>query len=129
MKKKDLYIVWAGLFALCAGLGFIHQPSEPMKALMVMVSLAFFVTPVWLLHKGSRQDALIIRIISIASLALTTLALVANVLSVRASALVGDLVYAVMIVVSTPMVCSQFWAVSIFIWACLMLWSFRKTKK
>ena len=68
MKKKDLYILWAVLFALCAGLGFVREPGEGMKALMFLASAAFFVTPAWLVWKGDRQDAFMIRNLSLAFL-------------------------------------------------------------
>lgn len=129
MNKKTLYTLWGLLFALCAALGFIFEPGDGMKALMVMASAAFFVTPAWLLWKGSRQDAVIIRNLSIASLALTMVTLVINLLSVNAPVLLGDVLYAIMVVVSAPMVCSQYWAVSLFCWACLMICAIKKLKK
>ena len=129
MKKKNLYILWAVLFALCAGLGFVREPSEGMKALMFMASAAFFVTPAWLLWKGDKQDAFMIRNLSLASLVLTAVMLVVNLLSVRAEPLLGDVVYAIMAVVSAPMLCSRFWALSLFCWACLMILGWKKVKK
>ena len=129
MKKKNLYIIWAVLFALCAGLGFVREPGEGMKALMFMASAAFFVTPAWLLWKGDRQDAFMIRNLSLASLVLTAVMLVVNLLSVRAEPLLGDVVYAIMAVVSAPMLCSRFWALSLFCWACLMILGWKKVKK
>lgn len=129
MKKKNLYIIWAVLFALCAGLGFVREPSEGMKALMFMASAAFFVTPAWLLWKGDKQDAFMIRNLSLASLVLTAVMLVVNLLSVRAEPLLGDVVYAIMAVVSAPMLCSRFWALSLFCWACLMILGWKKVKK
>ena len=129
MKKKNLYILWAVLFALCAGLGFVREPSEGMKALMFMASAAFFVTPAWLLWKGDKQDAFMIRNLSLASLVLTAVMLVVNLLSVRAEPQLGDVVYAIMAVVSAPMLCSRFWALSLFCWACLMILGWKKVKK
>ncbi len=129
MTKKTLYIIWAVLFALCAGLGFVSAPGEGMKALMFSASAAFFVTPAWLLWKGDRQDAFMIRNLSLASLALTALMLVINLLSVQSEPLVGDVLYAIMAVVSAPMLCSRFWALSLFCWACLMIAGWKKLKK
>ena len=129
MNKKTLYIIWAVLFALCAGLGFVQEPAEGMKALMFCATAAFFVTPAWLLWKGNRQDAFMIRNLSLASLALTALMLVVNLLSVQSRPVVGDVLYAIMVVVSAPMVCSRFWALSLFGWACLMICGWKKLKK
>ena len=129
MKKKDLYILWAVLFALCAGLGFVREPGEGMKALMFLASAAFFVTPAWLVWKGDRQDAFMIRNLSLASLVLTAVMVVVNLLSVQSKPLVGDVLFAIMAVVSTPMFCSRFWALSMFCWACLMICGWKKVKK
>ena len=129
MKKKTLYILWAALFALCAGLGFVSEPGEGMKALMFCATAAFFVTPAWLLWKGNRQDAYMIRNLSLASLALTAVMLIVNLLSVQSRPLVGDVLYAIMAVVSAPMLCSRFWALSLFCWACLMIVGWKKLRK
>ena len=129
MKKKTLYILWAALFALCAGLGFVFEPGEGMKALMFLASAAFFVVPAWLVWKGDRRDARMVRTLSIASLALTALMLVINLLSVQSRPLVGDVMYAILVVVSAPMACSRHWALSMFCWACLMICAMKKLKK
>jgi hypothetical protein len=70
-----------------------------------------------------------IRNISAASLILTLLLLVANFASVGASVAVGDFLYGLLVVVSAPMVCSQFWVVSLFLWACLLMVSISFLKK
>ena len=129
MKKKTLYILWGALFVLCAALGFVSNPSEGMKALMFMAAAAFFVTPAWLLWKGDRRDAVMVAGLSGASLVLTAIMLVMNLLSVRSAVLVGDVVYAIMAVVSVPMLCSRHWALSLFCWACLMICGLKKLKK
>ena len=129
MNKKTLYIIWAVLFAVCAGLGFIREPGEGMKALMFCATAAFFVTPAWLLWKGSRQDAYMVRNLSLASLVVTAVMLIVNLLSVQSRLLVGDVLYAIMAVVSVPMLCSRFWALSLFCWACLMICGWKKLKK
>ena len=128
MNKKTLYIIWAVLFAVCAGLGFIREPGEGMKALMFCATAAFFVTPAWLLWKGNRQDAYMVRNLSLASLVVTAMMLIVNLLSVQSRLLVGDVLYAIMAVVSVPMLCSRFWALSLFCWACLLSASFMKKK-
>lgn len=129
MKKKTLYILWSVLFVLCAGLGFISDPGEGMKALMFCATAAFFVAPAWLLWKGDLQDAFMIRNLSLASLVLTAVTLIINLLSVQSQPLVGDVLYAIMAVVSAPMLCSRFWALSMFCWACLMIVGWKKLKK
>ena len=36
MNKKLLYLLWAGLFILCACCGFIPQPEGPLVLLMTI---------------------------------------------------------------------------------------------
>lgn len=124
-KKIVLYVVWACLYILCVGLGTIPEPAGFGKAVMVLIALAFFVPGFWLvieaLAKEDRKAVRTVRIISICSLSLTALALVGNFLSANAGADVGDALYDVLALVSAPMLCGQYWAMSIFLWACLLM--------
>lgn len=129
MEKKNVRYIWAGLFILTALLGFITEPNGLIKALMVISALAFFVPPAYLLKQGDMQDVRLVRNLSIASLATTAALLVLNVMSVLASEAVGTGLYALLILLSAPMVCSQYWALSLFLWACLLMVSLKKLKK
>ena len=135
MKKQYLFALWGGLFTLCAVLGFISNPGNALQILMTLLSIAFFVPGgllLWLSAKsGDRDTVLLIRNLSTASLILTALLIVANFFSALGSALVGNILYNILIVVSSPMVCSGYWALSLFLWACLMIASIRilKAKK
>lgn len=124
-KKIVLYIVWACLYVLCVGLGTLPEPVGFGKAVLVAIALAFFVPGFLLaieaLKKEDRKGLRTIRIISICSLSLTVLALVGNFLSANAGADVGAAVYDVLALVSAPMLCGQYWAMSIFLWACLLM--------
>ena len=129
MKKNVLFMVWAALFILCAGLGFVTEPGSLMKAVMVMLAAGFFVPPALILKKGQREEVLLVRNFSVASLALTLVLLVANIMSVQNAQAVGDVLFWILTVVSAPMVCSQYWAVSMFGWACLMIVAWKKCRK
>ncbi len=129
MNKKNLYYIWAGLFILTALLGFITEPNGLLKALMVMSAVGFFVPPALLLKQGDVQDIKLVRNLSLASLITTTVLLVLNVMSVLAHEAVGTGLYALLVLLSAPMVCSQYWAVSMFLWACLLLVSLKLLKK
>ena len=129
MEKKHLYYLWAGLFILTALLGFITEPNGLLKALMVMAAVAFFIPPAMLLKQGDIQDIKLIRNLSLASLVTTAVLLVLNVMSVLASEAVGTGLYALLILLSAPMVCSQYWALSLFFWACLLMVSLKLLKK
>ena len=67
--------------------------------------------------------------LSALSLGLTLLALILNLLSALGSATLGNVLYGILIVVSSPMVCSGFWALSLFLWACLLLTSRQLIKR
>ena len=125
MKKWILYGFWVVEFILCAILGFIHNASAVGKVFQTILSLLFFVPPAILLvdaiRKKERGELLRLIIISAVSLALTMVLLVANVLSVGATKAVGDALYGILIVVSSPMVCSRYWLLSLFLWACLLM--------
>lgn len=125
MKEKILYAVWGCFYILCVGLGFIHQPEGLGKALLVLTSLLFFVPGVLLLHDGittqDRGRLFRLRLVCITSLTLTFAALIASFFTVRAGAAVGSLVHEILALVSAPMLCSQYWALSLFLWACLLM--------
>lgn len=125
MTDKTLYIFWGGLFALCAGLGFLPEASWA----TMLVSILFFLPPAMLLRRGKADTVKLIRNLSILSLALTAVLLVVNFLTAVRSEALGSLVHCLLVVVSSPMVCSGHWAMSLFLWACLLMVSLRKLKK
>ena len=133
MKNSTLYALWACFFIICAGLGFIPEPEGAVKALCTLAALAFFVPPAALLYRagktGDSDTARLIRNLCAASLGLTLAALIANVLSVLGGELLGNILYAFLVVVSSPMICGGSWALSLFLWACLLMISLRLTKK
>ena len=125
MKKNWLFALWGGLFILCAGLGFIPEPEGTVKGLMTVLSVLFFLPGGILLHEAqkgkNRKQIRIIRNLSAASLGLTAAVLVLNFLCFAADDAVGDGLYAVLVIVSSPMVCSGYWLLSLFLWACLLV--------
>ena len=126
MKKTMYFALWGALFILCAGLGFIPEPQGAVKWLLTALALAFFVPPVLLARQAAREgDRMVLRLLrnlSIASLALTVAVLIGNFLSVMAPEAVGNALYIVLVIVSSPMVCGQYWLLSLFLWAFLMVY-------
>ena len=124
MSDKILYWSWGQLFALCALLGFIPAPIGFLRWLCTGFSLLFFLPPAWILIRArqskKKEACKLIRNLSAASLGLTALLLTGNFLSVLGSAAVGQMLHSLLAVVSTPMLCSGFWAMSLFLWACLL---------
>ena len=125
MKKHYLFALWGGLFTLCAALGFIPAPGTALKILLTLLSVAFFIPGALLLYlsakKGDRSMAELVRNLAAASLAFTLLLIVANFFSALGGETLGNILYSVLAIVSAPMVCSGYWALSLFLWACLMI--------
>lgn len=136
MKNKSLYILWGILFIVCAILGAVTEPEGLLKALLVLTATAFFVPGGILLYRAVQDKNLsgvrLIRNLSLGSLALTLALIIINIMSVSLSEETGNVLYGILTVVSSPMVCMQYWWVSIFLWACLLSASIsmlRKLKK
>ena len=132
-QNTKLALIWGGLYALCAGLGFVQTKNGMLQAIFALLSMGFFVPGGMLLYNGLREKnrklVLRIRYLSLASLALTVVVLIGNVLTLPASQAVGDRMYGLLIFVSVPMISSQFWVLSLFLWACLLMGSFYKKPK
>ncbi len=133
MKKQVLFGLWAGLFIVCAGLGFIPEPEGGVRTALTLTAIFTFAPPVILIWQasksGDKNTLSLIRSLSAASLGLTSLLLILNFLSVAWSEAVGNFLYQVLIIVSSPMVCSRHWALSLFLWACLLITSHQQLKK
>ena len=126
MKIKLTYALWAVLFVICGCLGFVQNPAGFGKVLLVLSSLIFFIPGFVLLSWGQRKG---VRIVSICSLAVTLVLMMVNILSVYASALVGNILHILLVFFSSPMFCIQLRWMGMFLWACLLMSTFRKTKK
>ena len=133
MNKKILTVLWAGLFIVCAGLGFIPEPEGAVRIVLTVLSLVFFLPPALLLYDaGKQQDkatAQLIRNLAVLSLGLTLVLLILNFLTVLSSQALGQILHSILTIVSTPMICSGHWAMSLFLWSCLLTASLKQLKK
>lgn len=120
MKTKTLWLTWIYLSALCAALGFIPNPPTFLKVLLAMVSICFFIPGFFLLKTREAKTVKIIFWVSIGSLSLTLITIILNFASALMKPIWGTVFYIIMGIVSTPMLCSQFWILSLFGWALLM---------
>ena len=130
MKKQILYGLWLIFYIICLMLG----PTEGAQRIALLVlSVAFFVPAFLLLWEGHKQHdrklLKLVRIFSIISLSLTAVALLLNVLSVLWSEAVGNALCQLLVFVSVPMIPCGSWALSLFLWACLLFGSFPHKKK
>ena len=129
MKKSVVYGIWAVLYCICVGLGFVSEPVGLGKALLVATALIFFLPPFYLIFTAKkekdRKTVLVLRLISIGVLALSLILLVLNFLSVYFSAETGLVLHVLLAMSSAPMLCGQYWVMSLFLWAALMILSFQ----
>ncbi len=133
MKKSTLYALWGGLFILCAGLGFIPFPAPSVKILSRILALFCFLPPAWLLYLGNKsQDRALVKLIrnlSALSLLLTLVLLVIIIVSAAGPILLGNILNSILIIVSSPMMACGNWALSMFLWACLLMVSLQILRK
>ena len=125
MSNRFLYSLWGVLFIICAAVGFIPEPPAAVQGVFTALSILFFLPPgfvVYSAHTRKDRDTLkLIRNLSLTSLGLTLLLLVGNLLSALQSEFLGNVLYGMLIIISCPMVCSGYWALSLFLWACLLM--------
>ena len=129
MKQKTIFFLWGGLFILCAALGFILEPQGALKTVMTILSVLFFLPPFLLLYRCSRDAAMLIRNLSALSLGITLAALILNFILAVSSETLGNILHYILVVVSAPMICSGYWVLSLFLWACLLMVSLKKCRK
>ena len=133
MSNTVLYAIWGALFVLCAALGFVTEPGEGLQFLMSTLSVALFLPPFLLNYRsakaGDRRTLELIRNLALGWLAVTSLLLVGNFLTVFASEWLGNLLYSLLILVSSPLVACGSWALAIFLWACVFFDARSKLKK
>ena len=134
MKKKTLYVLWGILYIICAALGFVAEVDGLLKTLLILLALGFFVPPAVLLYRGitggDSREVKRIRNLSGLSLLATLVVMVLNLLcAVDGSQALGDAMYALLVLVSSPMYCIRNGLVSLFLWACLLMLGIRYTRK
>ena len=125
MKNRTLYLLWGALYILCAGLGFIPEARGFGKGVLVVLALLFFLPGAVLLlrgiRRGDRQTVLRIRRLSGCWLLAVLVLMILNLLSVSGSRFLGNLLHGLLVLCSAPMFCGQFWWMSLFLWACLLV--------
>lgn len=132
MKKSSLFAAWGILYIVCAGLGFVPDPQGAARILLTAISVLFFAPPAVLLtdavQSGDRKTALTIRTLAAASLGLTLLLLILSIRSAVRGSAAGTVLHVLLALCSAPMLCSNYWVLSLFLWAVLLMGSFRIRK-
>ena len=130
MNRKVLFSLWGCLFILCAGFGFIPEPEGAVRTFLTVLSVFFYLPPALILLDSAKKQntaaAKLIRNLAAMSLGLTAALLILNFLTVLGSERLGLILHYVLIIVSSPMICSGHWAMSLFLWACLLVASLRQ---
>ncbi len=129
MNKKILFALWGGFYVLCAALGFIPEPTGALRILLIVFAVAFFLPPLLLIRTGDKALLRLIRNLALIWLVLTTVLIIANFLSFNASLRLGNVLYALLVIISSPMICGQYWVLSLFGWSWLMFDSISKLRK
>ena len=129
MSNTVLLALWGALYALCAGLGFVAAPGATLRLLMILLSVAMFVPPFLLNRKGNRRVRLLVRNLSLAWLIATAILLPANFLAALAPEMLGNFLHGLLTILSSPLGCSDSWALTIFLWACVFFDARTKLKK
>ena len=124
MKKTILLFIWGWLYLICAALGHATEVTAAQQAAMTILSILFFIPGFLLLLDGWKQKKKatcnLVFYISLGSLVLTLVMLLANVLSVTGSETLGNVLYELLIWLSAPMICCGHWFLSLFLWASLL---------
>lgn len=134
-EKGILKAIWAGMFILCMVLGFLPAQSGGNRVMLVLLAVAFFAAPGWLVwvsyEKKDTKTLKLVRNLSLISLAGTLVLIIANMMSVLGPEWLGNLLYYILVIFSTPMVCGQYWVLSLALWAALLwgsIFALRKLK-
>lgn len=124
MSNKKLFWAWALYYFLCVGLACIPNPKGALAGFLVLVGIVFFIPGGILLARfcktENKKGLLFFRNISLISLGLTVVMILGNFMAPALSEKFGDVLYAVLILVSVPMVCCRVWVLSLFGWACYL---------
>lgn len=134
LSYKTLYIAWAAMFVLTAALGFAFPSAMgALLAVLRLIAVLFFLPPAVILVRakraGERFHVLLLRWLALASIVLTAVLLVLNLLSTPWSLAIGNALYAALVVISAPMACANHYALSLFLWGTLLTGTFYKVKK
>ena len=130
LKRSTWYLLWLMAYLLCAGLGFLPAAEGGWIAVRVILAIGFFIPGFYLMYdakkRSDKQALKKLRLICGLSLGLTAMLLFANIASVGAATWLGDGLYVLLVLFSSPMVFGHYWILSLFLWASLLIFSFVK---
>ena len=128
MKKHKvgiLYGIWAVMYVAAVLLSLLDNVQGGGLVLLNIYAFLFFIPggilAYWAIREKCRIQLRLLRWVSGVSLGLTVALLVVTFLCVNASVQVGRILHSFLILVSAPMLICFNWAVSLFLWACLLM--------
>ena len=133
MKKisyKTLYIAWAVMFVLTTALGFAFPEVENGwgRVGLALIAVLFFLPPGMVLDQakaaGHRFHVRLVGFLALGSLLLTVVLLALTLISFIWSDALANALYAALVIVSSPMICSNLYAISLFLWGTLLAGAF-----
>ena len=129
MRNTFLYIIWGVLYVGCAALGIFNAPTWA----GVLGCIGFFIPPALLLWNAgkekNRKTLLTVRNLALAWLGVTLVLLILNILSVSMTMTAGKVLYYMMVVLSSPMICGQKWIITMFLWSYVLMHSLQQLKR
>ena len=133
LRYDRLYMIWGGLFALTALLGLLFPGAAGFGRALLLGCTAGFFLPPWLIltkarAEGSKRQLRLVRYLALASLVMTMVLFCAGILSVRFGEALGNVVHVLMSVICAPLMCGNYYVLPMFLWATLLVGSFRKGK-
>lgn len=133
MRDRRVFCAWGAMFVICALLGLLPESDGFLGAVCFLCGIGFFVPPYLLFRSavktGNRNTLKLLAALSGTSLALTLVLIIANILSVKVGSFLGNLLHALLAIVSAPMFCCRYWVLSLFLWAMIMTNSLRILRK
>lgn len=132
LKYGSLYRIWGVLFVATALLGLLFPGAKHPLGLFALraVTVLFFLPPWLILMKarlaGNHHHRKLIRYLSIASLTATVVLFCCAVFALRLPEFMSTVIHVVMTILCAPLVCSNYYALPLFLWAVLLIQSFQK---
>ena len=129
LRYDRLYMIWGGLFALTAVLGLVFPGAEGFGRALLLVCTAGFFLPPWLIlakarDAGNKSHVRLIRYLALGSLVLTMVLFCAGIWSVGTG--LGQTLQILMSIICAPLTCGNYYVLPMFLWATLLIGSFRK---